>query len=92
MDWPSPGVELEPRYGCLASEEEEGEESLKPEAAFFPAFPLPSGNADECFRFSAPEPEPRPLGYAETDWRKEEGGVRGAGEGEKEEEDETKHQ
>lgn len=52
---------------------------MNPEAVFFPALPLPSGNAEECLRFSAPKP--RPLGDAGTDWRNEEGGVRGAGGG-----------
>ena len=38
-----------------------------------------SGKAEECFRFSAPDPEPWLLGKVATDWRKAEGGVRGAG-------------
>lgn len=59
-------------------EEEEEEDSLNPCAAFLPTFPLPSGKAVECFRFSAPKPELWPLGNAGTDCRKVEGGVTGA--------------
>lgn len=38
-------------------EEEDEEDSLKPCPALLPTFPLPSGKAVECFRFSAP-PKP----------------------------------
>lgn len=76
VDWPSPELEPEPRYGCFAEEdeeEEEEEESLKLEVLL--TF---SGKAEECLRFSAPEPELCPLGNAGMLCRKAEGGVRGA--------------
>ena len=62
-------------------EEEAEEESLNPAVLAFPVFPFPSGKAVECFRFSAPQAELWPLGYAGTDCRKVEDRVRGAGDG-----------